>query len=162
MTTAPPHDLFAAARVRLAGVPTESLGELVVPRRVLGIARSARIVGRGDAWHLGALLLTDHAVLATGEIIRSRREATRGFTAESQRRRAELAAAAFRGGFAEGTPVHIGWKELDLEARELDDPLSMDGGVMSVRWNPSGGLIPLAAYIDERVDLLVHPLPGAT
>ena len=87
-----------------------------MPRRVLGIARSPRIVRVGAAWHLGVLLLGDDAVLATGDIVRARQEAPRGFTAESQRQRAELAAAARRGGFAEGETVHIGWRMLDPDA----------------------------------------------
>ena len=162
-------ELFAAARERLAGVPTEPLGELVAPRRVLGIARAPRIAPRGAAWHLGALLLTDRAVLATGEIVRSRREAPRGYTAESQRRRSELAAAAFRGGFAEGTPVHIGWHELDPDDASIPAAgdaasalLAMVDGVASIRWSPAGGYVPLAAYVEERVELLVHPPQGAT
>lgn len=157
--------LLHAARERLGGVAGEPLGELVVPRRVLGVARSPRIVRRGQAWHLGVLLLTADGVLATGEIVRSRREATRGFTAESQRRRAQLAAAAFRGGFAEGTAVHIGWQQLDLDAVAAggsSGPLAWVDGAVSVRWSPAGGFIPLAAYIDDRVDLLVHPVQGST
>jgi hypothetical protein len=161
------RELFAAARERLVGVPTEPLGELIAPRRVLGVARTPRIVHRGSAWHLGALLLTDRAVLATGEIVRSRREAPRGFTAQSQQRRSELAAAAFRGGFAEGTPVHIGWRELDLDdagiaADAASGLLASVDGVVSIRWSPTGGYVPLAAYIDERVELLRHPPQGAT
>ena len=50
-------ELFAAARTRLAGVPREGLGELVEPRRLLGIPRAPKIVPRDSAWHLGTLLL---------------------------------------------------------------------------------------------------------
>ena len=60
------------ARARLADAPREALGELIVPRRVLGVGRSPRIVRRGSAWHLGVLLLTDDALLATGDIVRAR------------------------------------------------------------------------------------------
>lgn len=165
MSDPDPRSLLSGARERLSAVPTESLGELVVPRRVLGVARSPRIAPRGDAWHLGVLLLTPDGVLATGEIVRSRREATRGFTAESQRRRAELAAAAFRGGFPEGAAVHLGWEQLDLDAvtaGAASGPLATIDGVVSVRWSPAGGFIPLRAYIDDRVELLVHPVQGST
>ena len=156
--------LLDTARERLAGVPREGLGELVEPRRLLGIARAPRIVPRGTAWHLGVLLLTDEAVLATGEIVRARAEAVRGYTAESQRRRSELAAAARRGGFAEGATVHIGWRMLDpaaLERGEASAPLALVAGVASVRWSSSGGYVPLAAYLDERVALLLDPPGGA-
>ncbi|KAA9107890.1 glutaminase [Microbacterium rhizomatis] len=158
-------DLFEAARERLSGAPAESLGELVTPRRVLGVARAPRIVPRGVAWHLGVLLVTESAVLATGEIVRSRHEAPRGFTAETQRRRSELSAAAFRGGFAEGTAVHIGWNELDLDAIErgtASGPLAMIDGVAAVRWSSAAGFVPLAAYLDERIALLIEPPQGAT
>ena len=152
------------ARARLAGAPREALGELLVPRRVLGMGRAARIVPRGSAWHLGVLLLTEEAAFATGEIVRAREEVRRGFTAESQRRRAELAAAARRGGVAEGAVVHIGWAELDIDAVDrgaASGPLALREGTPSVRWSAGGGYVPLAAYLEERIDLLLHPPGGA-
>ncbi len=147
--------LLDDARRRLAGAPRERLGELVPARRMLGIPRAARIVPRGDAWHLGVLLLTDDTVLATGEIVRARTEARRGYTAESQRQRAALAEAARRGGFAEGETVHVGW-------REASGILAVHDGVPVVRWSHSAGFVPLAGYLDERIELLQHPLPGAS
>ena len=156
--------LFDRARAALADAPREALGALRQPRRMLGIARAPRIVPAGAAWHLGVLLLTDDGVLATGEIVRARQEALRGFTAESQRRRAELAAAARRGGFAEGEVVHIGWRTLDLDAvsrGEASGPLSVEVGTPSVRWSAAAGPVPLAPYLDERVRLLLDPPPGA-
>ena len=153
-----------AARGRLGDAPREALGELIAPRRVLGIARAARIVRRGSAWHLGVLLLTDDAVLATGDVVRARQEARRGYTAVSQRQRAALAAAARRGGFGEGETVHIGWRMLDpaaVDRSEVSGPLALVDGVPSVRWSAAGGYMPLAAYLDERVALLLAPPPGA-
>lgn len=157
-------ELLGAARVRLADAPREGLGELVEPRRVLGLGRAPRIVPRGSAWHLGALLLTDEAVLATGDILRARTEARRGYTAEAQRHRAELAAAARRGGFAEGATVHIGWRMLDPDAvdrGEASGPLALVDGVPSVRWSAAGGFQPLDRYLDERIGLLLDPPGGA-
>ncbi|MFD4960499.1 glutaminase [Microbacterium sp. NPDC058389] len=155
------RDLIDGARARLgeAGAPREALGELVVPRRILGLARAPRIERRGSAWHLGALLLTDDAVLATGDIVRARQEARRGYTAESQRQRSELAAAAHRGGFAEGETVHIGWHALDPSIPEA--PLALHDGIPSIRWSVSGALMPLEAYLAERVALLLDPPAGA-
>jgi hypothetical protein len=156
--------LLADARARLGGAPRETLGELLAPRRLLGIGRAARIVPRGSAWHLGVLLLTDEGVLATGEIVRAHEEVRRGFTAESQRRRAELAGAARRGGIAEGAVVHIGWTTLDVAAVDsgaASGPLAVQDGTSSVRWSASGGYVPLAAYLDERIELLLHPPRGA-
>lgn len=157
-------EVLAAARVRLADAPREGLGELVQPRRILGLSRAPRIVPRGTAWHLGVLLLTDDAVLATGDVLRARAEARRGFTAESQRRRAELAAAARRGGFEEGATVHLAWRMLQPDAvdrGEASGPLALVGGVPSVRWSASGGYQPLERYLDERVALLISPPAGA-
>lgn len=157
-------DIVDAARTRLSGAPREGLGELVEPRRILGVGRAPRIVQRGAAWHLGVLLIGDDAVYSTGDVLRARAEARRGFTAESQRRRAELAAAARRGGFAEGATVHLGWRMLDLDAvgrGEASGPLALVDGVPSVRWSAAGAYVPLARYLDERIGLLTDPPPGA-
>lgn len=157
-------DLLDAARARLADAPREGLGERLEPRRILGLARAPRIVPRGSAWHLGVLLLTDDALLATGDVIRARAEARRGYTAESQRHRAELAAAARRGGFDEGATVHLGWRMLDLDAvarGEASGPLALIDGTVGVRWSAGGGYVPLERYVDERVALLLAPPTGA-
>ena len=156
--------ILDAARERLTAAPREALGELVSPRRILGVARAPRIVRVGTAWHLGALLLTGDGVLATGEIVRARAEAIRGYTAESQRRRAELAAAARRGGFGEGETVHVGWRMLDpaaVDRGEASGPIALVDGVASIRWSAAGGYMPLERYLDERVSLLLDPPAGA-
>jgi hypothetical protein len=164
------HELVADAIGRLRGTPDpgalqERLGELVPERRVLGIARPARITPWGRAWHLGVLLIGENGeVFETGEIVRARTEARRGYTAESQRKRAALAAAARRGGFAEGEVVHIGWRELDLAAvdrGEASGPLAVRDGEVVVRWSHTGGVVPLAGYLDERIELLRHPPQGS-
>ncbi len=155
--------LFADVRQRLDGAPREALGELVAPRRILGIPRAPRIVARGSAWHLGALLVADDAVLATGDIVRAREEARRGFPAESQRQRAQLSAAARRGGFTEGAVVHIGWRPIDVaEVTAGAGLLALRDGVPSIRWSAAGGYMPLVRYLDERAELLLHPPLGAT
>lgn len=158
-------ELFAAARARLAPAPQAALGELVASRRILGVARAPRIEPRGHAWHLGALLLSDDAVYATGEVVRAREEVRRGYAAESQRARAVLAGAARRGGFAEGRVVHIGWTPLDLDAvaaGEPSGPLLLRAGLPRIHWSSAGGYMPLDRYLDERIDLLLHPPTGAT
>ena len=158
--------IIAAAIERLNGVPQERLGEILPERRVLGIARAARIKPWGSAWHLGVLLIAaDGRIFETGEIVRAREEVRRGFTAESQRQRAVLAAAARRGGFAEAEAVHLGWREVDLGAIEsggTSGPLALRDGEPAVRWSHSGGYVPLESYLDERIELLRHPPQGAT
>lgn len=162
MTTA--IALLAHAREMLAGAPREILGALIEPRRLWGVARAPRIVPCGEAWHLGVLLVTGDGVLATGEIVRSREQAPRGYTAESQRARAQLAGAAFRGGIPEGRAVHVGWTVLDAAAVDrgaASGPLALVSGVPSVRWSAAGGHVPLESYLDERIALLRDPPPGA-
>lgn len=157
--------MLDAARRRLADAPRERLGEYTLPRKVLGVGRAPRIIPVGEAWHLGALLLTGDGLLATGEIVRAREDVRRGFTAESQRERAARAAAARRGGFAEGEIVHVGWTRIDLDAVARGDPsgpVATVAGVPSIRWSRSGPYTPLAGYLDERVSLLLHPPAGAT
>jgi len=156
--------LLARARERLEGAPTEMLGEVVVPRRMLGIARAPRIVPSGAAWHLGALLLTSDAVFAVGDVLRAREEVRRGYTAEAQRHRAELAAAAFRGGVPEGAVVHFDWRMLDAEAVDrgkVSGPLALVNAVPSIKWSAAGGYAPLEGYLDERIALLRTPPSGA-
>jgi hypothetical protein len=158
-------EMLDAARRRLADAPRERLGAYVPARRVLGIPRAARVVPAGAAWHLGALLLTTEALLATGDIVRAREEVRRGFTAQSQRERAALAGAARRGGFAEGEVVHVGWAPIDLDAvarGAASGPLALMDGVPSDRWSRTGAFTPLQGYLDEHVALLRDPPAGAT
>lgn len=157
--------LLDAARARLrAGDPEGArrvrLGEIDQPRRVLGVARAPRIRPYAGAWHLGVLLLGDGGLWATNEIVRAREEIPRGFTAENQRRRAELALAARRGGYAEGEEVHVGWASIDVDALDRGEdapPLLLEGGEPAVRWSATGAPMALGRYLDERVDLLLNP-----
>ena len=100
--------LLDDARRRLAGAPRERLGDWAQARKLLGFGRAPRIVPVGEAWHVGVLLIADAEVYATGEVLRARTEAPRGYTAQAQRERSERAAAAARGGFADGEVVHLG------------------------------------------------------
>jgi len=148
--------VIRAARERLAGSPREALGEWASTRRLLGIGRAPRIVRVAEAWHVGVLLIGDDAVYATGEVLRARSDAIRGYTAQAQRERSERAAAAFRGGFAEGETVHVGWTVLDLDAVDAGGatgPLSLADGVPVVRWSASGAPRALADYLSEQLSL---------
>ncbi len=148
--------LLADARRRLAGSPVERLGVEASSRRLLGFGRSPRIVPAGEAWHVGVLLIGADDVAATGDILRARAEVIRGYTAESQRARAALAAAAFRGGFAEGETVHVGWERIDTDAVTRggrSGPLLLSGGVPHVVWSAAGASRPLADYLAEQLTL---------
>lgn len=145
-------DLLTRAVVDLAGAPKEGLGEERDSRW-----RGKRIVRIGEAWHLGVLLLTDTHALATAEVLRAADPGRRGYTAESARERAQRRAEALRGGFDEGDVVHVGWSVIDVDAVDAggsSGPLALVDGVPSVRWSTAGGLMPLEAYLRERVELL--------
>jgi len=156
VTDAVTAQLFAAARARLQGRPRVRLGEWSASRRVFGIGRAPRIVPAGEAWQVGVLLIGDDRVFQVGEVLRARHDAIRGFTAESQRARSDRAAAAHRGGFAEGEVLHLGWAELDIAAVDRGEPsgiLSSPGGVPHIRWSAGGAVRPLAAYLDDQLSL---------
>lgn len=145
-------DLLTRAVADLAGAPKEGLGEERDSRW-----RGKRIVRVGEAWHLGVLLLTDTHALATAEVLRAAAPGRRGYTAESARERAERRAEALKGGFGEGEVVHVGWSVIDVDAVDAggsSGPLSLVDGIPSVRWSAAGGLMPLEAYLRERVELL--------
>ena len=152
----PATEIIDDARARLAGSPREALGEWATARRILGLGRAPRILRVGEAWHLGVLLIADDAVFATGEVLRAREEVIRGYTAQSQRERSERAAAAFRGGFAEGETVHVGWTTLDIPAVDAggaSGPLAVTGGIPTVRWSATGAPRSLADYLGELLSL---------
>ncbi|MDA4895378.1 hypothetical protein PFZ55_51855 [Streptomyces sp. MS2A] len=145
--------LLADARARLAGLPQEGLGVEKTSRW-----RAPRIVRAGSAWHVGVLLLTADEVFATAEVLRAAEEVRRGYAAESARARAERRAQAVRGGFAPGEVVHVGWTAIDVSAVEAggsSGPVAMRDGAPAVRWSAAGGYMPLAAYLDERIALLL-------
>ena len=163
------HDvrsIFDAARARLAGSaargPRPDDPAAAHPRRGARARGSFPSARRGTS---GVLLVGDSTVMATGEITRAVDPGRRGYTAESARHRAELRAAALRGGFAEGETVHFGWTELDLDAvarGEASGPLC--GGRRRARWcagAPPAGSRRLRGYLDERIELLRHPPLGA-
>ncbi|WP_309067681.1 glutaminase [Microbacterium sp.] len=157
--------LFAEARTRLRAVPREALGEITEPGRIRALLGSGpRIVRAGSAWRVGILLIDDDAVYEEGEVLRAADPGRRGYAVESARRRAELRAMALRGGFAEGETVHIGWRRLDLASLSAGGsagPLTWDGGRLAIRWTPTGALMPLSAYLSERISLLLDPPAGA-
>lgn len=148
--------LFDAARARLAGSPRERIGDWAASRKLLGFGRAPRIVPVGEAWHVGVLLIGDAEVYATGEVLRARTEAPRGYTAQAQRERSERAAAAARGGFADGEVVHLGAVPIDLDALaqgQASGPLLLVDRVPHVRWSATGAPRPLADYLDEQLGL---------
>lgn len=149
--------LLDRARAALSGLPQEALGREKTSRW-----RAPRIVRAGSAWHVGVLLIADDAVFATAEVLRAAAPVRRGYVAESARARAERRAEASRGGFADGETVHVGWTPIDVAAVTAggsSGPLALADGVPSVRWSASGALMPLAAYLEDRIALLRDARP---
>lgn len=163
----------AAAQLRDAGVAPEALAEFVPERRKFLIRRRATMRPIGHVWRLGTLLIGDDPALPTlfvaGRATRSAVRPYPGNQSISREERRDLAAAALHGGYSEGTavnfdalPVLIDDASLGALAPEL--PLGLVAGEIRVRWRagaPLDGAQTLAAYLAERVDLLVHPPQGA-
>ena len=160
----------AASRLAAEGARDEALAVYVEPRKVWGITRQAVLRPVARAWRLGALLLgRDGTLYATGAIIRAGEAGVRNYQSQSAEDRRDLRAAALRGKFAPGETVNHGWTVLDPAVFTRPAPrgepadvvfLAPDGTVR-VRWNRAlgdGASRELAAYLEERVRLLIDPL----
>jgi hypothetical protein len=156
----------AVSRLESADAHDEALAEYVEARRVLLVQRNAVLRPVGRAWRLGALMLGhDGALYATGAIVRAREAGVRNYQSQSAEERRDLRAAALRGKFSPGETVNHGWREIPLDAASLrsgEGPvLFAPDGSLVVRWNAAlgdGAVRDVAAYVDERVRLLVDPL----
>lgn len=157
----------AAATLSAAEVPDDALARLEPAHRRLGIPRRARFRPIGRVWRLGVLLLeADGTVHATGAVTRAVPPGHPGHVAASVEARREVRAAAFRGPFRPGETVHFDAPTIDLGALPgAEGPLFSRNGRPLVRWSVSAGddaARDLEAYLAERVDLLLHPVQGAT
>lgn len=172
--------LAAAGRLQAAGVTPEALAEFVpAGRRMLVFPRAATMRPLGEAWRLGALLLgTDGTLYAAGRATRAAERGRPGYQSASREERRDLAAAALRGGYPEGTPVHFDAAPILFEdvASRRDPlepgapggdalPLGIHDGELRVRWRPGAtleGAQTLESYLTERVELLINPPLAAT
>lgn len=168
----------AAAQLRAAGVAPEPLAEYVPERRALIVKRAATMRRIGEVWRLGVLLLSAPAadadppaplLFAAGRTTRAAVRPHPGNQSVSREERRDIAAAAFKGGLPEGASVHFDAAPIHLDDDGLaalgpEHPLGVQGGEIRVRWRagaPLEGAPTLAAYLAERVELLVHPPEGA-
>ncbi|MFC7431084.1 MULTISPECIES: hypothetical protein [unclassified Agrococcus] len=157
----------AVRRLAAAGAREEWLGEVVIPRRILGVGRPPRIDRRGRVWRVGALLVArDGSVHATGTITRVTDPGRpQGLTASVELRRAERV-AALAGGFAIGDVVNHATAPVAIDASLVDAPadavLAIRGGVAWVRWGRTAAeRTRLDAYLADQLELLEHPPRGA-
>ena len=155
-----------AARLAAAGVRDEAVGEYVEPRPILGVRRDPTIRHLGRAWRIGVLLLAaDGSVRATGSITRVTEPGRAQFVSRSAEVRRAYRAAAVRGHFDAGETVNHGTTPIPLDGSLVDasGPLFVRGGEALVRWSPTAdAAVPLAGYLADREELLLHPPQGAT
>lgn len=165
------HVARAVADLAAASARSEVLADFVPERRILGVPRAARMAPTGRVWRLGVLLLdAEGVVYATGRVIRAGRSARKSITANAVAEQRAYRAAAVKGGIAEGETVNFDASPIALELEALRTRvgplvLASVGSVpeVVVRWDPNraDAVIPLGAYLADRVDLLAHPPQGA-
>jgi hypothetical protein len=155
-----------AERLAAAGVRDEAIGEYVEPKPILGVRRDPTIRHLGRGWRVGVLLLTaDGSVRATGSITRVTEPGRAQFVSRSAEVRRAYRAAAVRGHFDAGDTVNHGTTPIPLDGTLVDaaGPLFVHDGEALVRWSPTAGAaVPLAEYLADREQLLLHPPQGAT
>lgn len=167
----------AASALRGAGAPTEELAELIPAHRVLLIPRPATMRQLGQVWRLGTLLLgaSDDiagSLFATGRTTRSQERGRPNHQSVSREERRDIAAAALRGGYPEGTQVNFDAPlllgadpdptalETLVSRADVTSPIGVANGAVRVRWRagaPLDGAPELSRYLAERVSLIVDP-----
>lgn len=154
----------AIERLAAADARQEALGEYLEPRGVLGIRKRPTMRRLGSAWRLGALLVAPDASLwATGlstRVVEPGRPQHLHSAAEIRR---AYRAAALQGGFALGETVNHDIEPLTLDASLAErprGPLLIAGSSVLVREGQDAP-VPFERYLDDRVELLVHPSAGA-
>lgn len=160
---------LSAAQLQEAGIAPDALAEYVPEHGSFLWRRKATMKPLGETWRLGTLLVaTDGALYAHGHSTRAAERGRPSFQSESREERREIAAAALRGGFAVGTPVDFDAELLisaagdpvDFSRTPRELPIGFSEGEVRVRWRagvPLAGAQTLAAFLAERVGLLIDP-----
>lgn len=146
----------AVARLRDAGIPTET--RVATLRAAFGRTKLRPV---GTVWRLGAVCVdADGGIWATGDVLVVSAPTHPNFRSQVALERNETRRMLVRAGVAVGTTVVLDPRPLDPDAPAA--PLvALDDGV-GVQWIAGGQAVPLAAYLDERVELLIHPPARAT
>lgn len=162
------HSLHTTAtRLRDAGIAPDGLATYVGEgRRLWFFRKRATMLPIGEAWPLGALLLTPKGELyAAGHTTRAAAFGRPQYQSVSREERRAIAAAALGGGFAAGAVVHYDALPIHPSDEELlalgpDSPVGVWRGELRVRWRPGASLESaptLGSYLAERAELLVRP-----
>ncbi|WP_437584574.1 hypothetical protein ACSAGD_04705 [Paramicrobacterium sp. CJ85] len=152
-----------------AGVPTQPLAEYVAARRVAIIfTKQSRLQTIDQVWRLGVVLLNaDGQLYAAGTTTRAVDPGWPQYQAQSMEVRREYRAAAMRSQYAEGTTINLNATPITLTPKgiaESGGPLVLHNGEVRVRWSAhvdDSAALPVRSYLDERVELLLHPPEGA-
>lgn len=143
----------AVDRLRRAGARDELRAELRPGRRLGPVRRPDVVVPLGRVWRLGVLLLdAEGRLYRTGEVIQAQPPRFDNHQSDRAAARGALRVAIEKAGIGVGETVNVGAPPVDP-----DD-------VGEVSWDGSGDpatLVPLEAYLRERVALLADPPPGA-
>ncbi len=157
----------SVARLQQTDARDEARAVVTMPRRIFGLERAAILKPAGRVWRLGVVLLdADARLYATGAIVRAVPPGHPGHVSQLAEQRKAERAAALKAGYPDGETVNFEAPEIVLDAavlRAADGPVVLrDEGIL-VRWSPASGagLMPLAGYLRERVELLADPPQGA-
>jgi len=148
-----PADVVVAAvgKLRDAGAPTET--RVATLRGAFGRAKLRPV---GEVWRLGALCLADDgALFATGDVLVVTEPTHPNHRNELALARNELRALLRKAGVPAGATAVLDARPLDLDAP--DSPLVVTPEGLRVEWTLGGASIPFAVYVEERIELLVHP-----
>ena len=158
---------WAVRSLSAAGIAPEALAEFVpAGKRLLIFPRAATMRPIGEVWRLGRLLLgTSGDLFALGTATRAAERGRVGYQSLTREARKDIAAAALHGGYPIGTPVNFNAAPLPLTEDALgqlgtDAPIGVADGEVRVRWRDGAtlaGAPTLAAYLAERVELLINP-----
>lgn len=145
-----------AAKLAEARVPMEARVD-IVKRRFRG--ERMRVVG--ELWRLGAVCLdASGALFATGEVLAVKKPTHPNHRSAIALRRNELFLLAQKSGIRAGTTIVVDARPLDVDRPTA--PLVEEGDRLGVQWMRGADPTPLVAYVRERAELLIHPLPGAS
>ena len=147
------------ADLEARGTHDEALGTVKAGRGLGPISTSTKMVNAGRAWRLGVLLIDrDARLYETGSVTRAivPLRAVTNRSAEAEARRDDRRAAA-RGKFPEGEVVNFDYSPIDLSAAALAGGrgiLSLQDGIVMVRWHATDPPRRLDTYLADRLGLL--------